>query len=135
MSVCASSRWLCQTSCSHLTIPNETGMSHGAALGTATQKTIMKGGAVILMTQEISLFGFDGFYNVVCGCSIFNSNRSQVQSPHKQPPSKALTSVRASREQYSPNPAIPHPVRRITPLSRAPRAYGAPQLPTATDTA
>lgn len=105
------------------TVPNGTGASHGAALGTATQKTITKGGSVILMTKEIFWFGF-GVFPV-----LYNAQ-------HKHLPSKALTCVRASQERRSPNPADPHPVRGITPLYRAPIAdqdspAGAAAVPTA----
>jgi len=100
-------------------VPNGMGMSHGTALGTATQNTITKGGSVILMTKEVFLFSFDVF-PVLFGVSFLTATDPRYNPQHEPPPSKALTFVSTFRERHSPNPAIPYPCSGITPLSQAP---------------
>lgn len=97
-------------------VPNGMGMSHGAALGAATRKTITKGRSVILMTKQVFLFGFDVFPGLFGVVSFLTAPDPTYNPQHKHPPSETLTLVQASQEQRSPSPAIPHLCRGITPL-------------------
>lgn len=131
--------WLCQTSCIHLTVPNGTSISHGAALGSATQDDNNERRECNFDEEEVFSFHFDVFPVLFELVWFLTATDPRYNPQQKHLPSRALTLTRASWEQHSPNSANTHPISGITLVSWAPRASqgspaGTAAVPTTTHT-